>query len=69
MEMKRNQTSFHGAYSNLTVYISLSKIIKIFQWISKSKFLSESKQWNGNKIRYFSVGHIQKSTKIFQLIS
>ena len=40
IEMKQNQTFSHGTYSNLTPYLSLSKNIKIFQWLSKSKFLS-----------------------------
>ena len=40
MEMKQNQTFLYGTYSNLTRYPSLSKIIKIFQWLSKSKFVS-----------------------------
>ena len=38
--MKQNQIFFHGTYSNLTSYIFLSKNIKVFQWFSKSKFLS-----------------------------
>ena len=40
METKQNQGFFHGAYSNLTSYIFLSKKAKLFQWLSKSKFLS-----------------------------
>ena len=38
--MKQNQTSFHGTYLNLTAYLFLSKHIKVFQWLSKSEFLS-----------------------------
>ena len=40
MEMKQNQTFFHRTYSNLTPYLSLSKNIRVFQWLLKSKFLS-----------------------------
>ena len=40
MEMKQNQTFFHGAYSNLTPYLSLSKNIRTFHWLLKSKYLS-----------------------------
>ena len=38
--MKQNQTYFHVTYSNLMSYLFLSKIIKVFQWLSKSKFHS-----------------------------
>ena len=34
MEIKQNQTIFHGTYSNLTLYLPLSKSSKIFQWLS-----------------------------------
>ena len=43
-----------GANSYLTPYISLSKNIKIFQWLSKSKFLSfmaKVNPDNGNETR------------------
>ena len=40
MDMKKNQTSFHGRYLNLTAYVFLSKCIKVFQWLSKLQFLS-----------------------------
>ena len=39
MEMKQHQTFFHRANSYLTPYLTLSKNIKIFQCLSKSKFL------------------------------
>ena len=48
MEMKQNQTLFYGTYSNLAQYLSLPKIIKIFQWLSKSKFLSFPTKENTN---------------------
>ena len=48
MEMKQNQTFFHETYSNLTPYFSLSKNIEIFQWLSKSKFLSLMTKVNQN---------------------
>ena len=38
MEMKQNQTFFHGTYSNLPPF--LSKHIKLLQWLSKSEFLN-----------------------------
>ena len=40
MKMKQNQTFFHETYSNLTSSVFFSKNIEVFQWISKSKFLS-----------------------------
>ena len=68
MEMKQNQTFFHGTCSHLTPYLSLSKIIDIFQYHSKSKFLSFMTKVDPNnrsKIRHFSVGHIKRTLKYF----
>ena len=48
MEMKHYQTFFHKTYSNLTPNLSLSKIIKKFQWLSKLKFLSFLTKVNPN---------------------
>ena len=48
MEMHQNQTLFHRTYSNLTPYLSLSKNIKIFQVLSKSKFLHFMTKVNPN---------------------
>ena len=48
MEMKQNQTSIHGTCSNLTTYLFLSKIIEVFQRLSKSKFLSFMTKVNPN---------------------
>ena len=48
MEMKQNQTFFHGTYSNLTPYLFLSKYIEVFQWLSKSKFLNFMTKVNPN---------------------
>ena len=48
METKRNQTFFHETYSNLTSYTFLSKNIKVFQWLSKSKFPSFFAKVNRN---------------------
>ena len=63
LEMKQNQTFFHGAYSNLTTYLFLSKNIKVLQWLSKSKFLSfmtKANPDNGNETKsHFSMGDIQ----------
>ena len=54
MEMKQNQTFFLETYSNLTPYPCLSKNIKKFQQLSKSKFLSfmtNVNRNNGNEIK------------------
>ena len=48
MEMKQNQTFFHGTYSNLTSYVFLSKNVKVFQWLLESKFLSFITKVNSN---------------------
>ena len=49
MEMKQNQTFFHRAYSNLTPYLFFyQKNMKVFQWLSKSKFLSFMTKANPN---------------------
>ena len=48
MEMQQNQTLFHRTYSNLTPYLSLSKNIKIFQVLSKLKFLHFMTKVNPN---------------------
>ena len=48
MEMKRNQTIFHGTCSNLKRYLFLSKSIKAFQWLSKWKLLSFKTKANTN---------------------
>ena len=53
MEMKQNQAFFHQTYSNLTPYLTLSRNIKISQWLSKWKFLSSMtkvKSSDGNEI-------------------
>ena len=48
MEMKQNKTFFNGTYLNLTPYLYLSKNIEVFQWLSKSKFLSFMTKVNPN---------------------
>ena len=48
MEMKQNRTYFYGTYSNLTPYLFLSKHIRVFQWLSKAKFLSFMTKVNPN---------------------
>ena len=48
MEFKQNQTFFHGTYTNLTPYRFLWKNIKVFQLLSKSKFLSFMTKVNPN---------------------
>ena len=46
--MKQNHTFFHQTYSNLVPYLFVSKHIKVFQWLSKSKFLSFMTKVNPN---------------------
>ena len=65
MEMKRNQTSFHGAYSNLTVYISLSKIIKIFQWFQNQNFSVNPNNGMETKLDIFPWDIFKKVPKYF----
>ena len=53
-EMNQNQTSSHGTYSNLTPCLSLSRNIKILQWLSKLKFnsfITKVNPNNGNKTK------------------
>ena len=52
--MKQNWTFSNGAYSNLMSYLFCQKKIKIFQYFSKSKFLSfmtKENLSNGNKTK------------------
>ena len=55
MEVKQNQTSYHGIYLNLTAYLLfLWKYIRVFQRLSKSEFLSfvtKVNQNNGNETK------------------
>ena len=55
MEVKQNQTSYHGIYLNLTAYLLFPwKYIRVFQWLSKSEFLSfvtKVNQNNGNETK------------------
>ena len=48
MEMKQNQTFSHVTCWNLTQYLFLSKNNEVFQWLSKSKFLSFMTKRNPN---------------------
>ena len=48
MELKQNQTFYRETYSNLTPYLSLLKTVKIFQRLSKLKFLSFKTKLNPN---------------------
>ena len=79
MEMRQNQTFFHGSCSNLTPYTFLSKNIEVFQWLSKSKFLSSMTKMNPDnenetKSDIYSSGTFKsdiifvccQNTKIFQ---
>ena len=64
-----NQTFFHGTYSNLKPYLFYQQILKVFQWLSKSKFLSfmiKMKPNDGNETKsdIFPLG-IFKSDIIF----
>ena len=70
MQMKQNQTFFHGTYSNLTSYFFLSKNIKVFPWLSKSKLLSFMTTMNPNnenetKNQTFSHGTCWSLTSFF----
>ena len=60
--MKQNQTFFYGTNSNLTSYLFSSKNIKVFQWLSKSKYSSFKTKMNPNTSTYsnltlFFIGH------------
>ena len=46
--MKENHRFFYRAYSNVTPYLSSSKNIKTFQWLSQLKFLSFMTKVNPN---------------------
>ena len=48
MGKKKNQTFFHGTYSNLASYIFLSNNVKVFQWLLKSKLLNFITKVNSN---------------------
>ena len=48
MEAKQNQIDLHGTYANLMWYIFLSKNTEVFQWFSKSNFLSFMTEGNPN---------------------
>ena len=47
IKMEKYQTFFHGIYSNVTPF--LSKHFKVFQWLSKSKFLIFMTKVNPNR--------------------
>ena len=56
IEMKQNQTFFHGTYSNLTLtsYLFLSKNIKVSKWLWEAKsigFVATVKPNNGNETK------------------
>ena len=59
MEMKQYQTFYHETCSYLTSYIFLSKNIKVFQWLWKSKllsFMTKVNSSNGNETKSFFHG-------------
>ena len=65
MEIKQNQTFFYGTWTNLT-HISLTKNSKIFQWLSKPKFLgfmTEVNPNNGIETWSFIIGTFQSHCK------
>ena len=71
MEMTQNQTFFQGTYS-IRSYL-LSKNSNVFQWLSKSKFLSVLSKVNSNnenetKADIFSC-HIFKPDIIFPMVT
>ena len=51
MKIKQNQIFFNGTYFNLTSQLFLSKNIKLFQWILKSKFLNFMTKVNPNEMK------------------
>ena len=64
MKIKQNQTFFHETYSNLILYLFLSKILKYFNNFRKSKllsFMAKVNPKNGNETNsdIFFIGHIQ----------
>ena len=82
MEIKQSQTFFHGTYSNLTPYLFLSKHIKVFQWLSKSKFLSFLTKVNPNNenkrksdifpwgiFKHHIISFLSKNIELFQWLS
>ena len=72
IKMKENQTIFHGTYSSLTSYLFFIKNIKVFQWYSKSKFLSfmtKANLSNGNETKWdIFLWDIFKSNVIYSFI-
>ena len=48
MEMKQNQTSFHGTYLFVTSYLFLPKYIRVFERFLKSEFISFMTKVNPN---------------------
>ena len=81
MEMKQNQKFFHETFKSDVIYIFIKKI-KVFQWLSKPKFLSFMTEVNSSnasetKSNIFSwdifksdiIFHWSHRTKIFQWFS
>ena len=61
MKIKKNQTSFHGSYLNLTSFFIGRKVLKCFNdWNFSIHYKSEHKQINWNKIK----GNMCKSDSI-----
>ena len=61
MDVKQNQTFFHGMYSSLSPYLFFIKNIKVIQQLSKSKFPSfmtkvKPNDRNETKPDFFSQG-------------
>ena len=48
MDMKQNQTFFHGKNSNLTPICFLTNYVKVLQWLLKLKFLNFTTKVNTN---------------------
>ena len=62
MEMKQNQTFFLSTYSSLTKYLFYQNVLKClndFQNWHFSVLWLKWTQWEWNKIRHFSMRHIQ----------
>ena len=62
MEMKQNQTSFHGTYLNLIAFFFCQNILKYFSDFQNQNFcfMTKVNPNNGNETKsHFSMGHIQ----------
>ena len=70
MEMEQNHTSYLETYSNLTTYLSLSKIIKLIHDFQNRNFsvlwLKRTQTMELKQNQAFFPGTYSHNTKIFQ---